>query len=696
TSTDSFDQIPNLISWGAGTGNTTGSFAGLYAPAMVKGFGNAFGNIKKIYSFQDNATKVMGRHSLKAGFFWDTAEQTQTTNYGNWTQGAIEFDQWGYYTTNNPYADMLIGAVDTMSQYASGPVHDVAFHEWAFYGQDQWHMTQRLTLDYGLRFDHEGQWYPVKGPGFAVFDSSAYDDTSSAPTFTGMKWHQTDKSIPQSGLKSALLYPDVRVGGAYDFHGNGKTVLRGGFGVYRWQSSEGDVDGALNPVYNVQNISTPATPPAYWWQQQGHTGGGFPMLATFAPSTSGTWCALNATCPSASALKLGADKAPYTMNWDVMVDQELPGHMVFELQYIGNRTRNVPLTNNSTSNEASFSNVNKIPLGALYGTDSITGVNYWQQNCDAGNCSAPNSAYYSGYRPYKNYGVLNVIDRGSYSNYNGMIVALQKQTGPVTFLMNYTWSKVMGIRDGNTENGTGDGPTINPFSIKDNYGPLNYDRTHLFNAAYNINLPGIHGGNAVVRQVVNGWQINGDTQLQSGPPLQTATNGSMNIQWNSCLDANCSSTNSDGATASSAYLLGTNAPILVPYIICDPRHGGGKYFNTACFQTPSTLGKNGQSIWPYIHGPAFFVSDLSMFKSFAVRGHQSLQFRVSAFNFLNHPLPQFGEGSDVNLKMGCISSSTGAGCDGGGVNNNSTTNGNVQYMAAGQNRFMELALKYYF
>jgi len=384
------------------------------------------------------------------------------------------------------------------------------------------------------------------------------------------------------------------------------------------------------------------------------------------------------------------------MNWDVMVDQELPGHMVFELQYIGNRTRNVPLTNNSTSNEASFSNVNKIPLGALYGTDSITGVNYWQQNCDAGNCSAPNSAYYSGYRPYKNYGVLNVIDRGSYSNYNGMIVALQKQTGPVTFLMNYTWSKVMGIRDGNTENGTGDGPTINPFSIKDNYGPLNYDRTHLFNAAYNINLPGIHGGNAVVRQVVNGWQINGDTQLQSGPPLQTATNGSMNIQWNSCLDANCSSTNSDGATASSAYLLGTNAPILVPYIICDPRHGGGKYFNTACFQTPSTLGKNGQSIWPYIHGPAFFVSDLSMFKSFAVRGHQSLQFRVSAFNFLNHPLPQFGEGSDVNLKMGCISSSTGAGCDGGGVNNNSTTNGNVQYMAAGQNRFMELALKYYF
>jgi len=688
STTNSFDQLPNIISWGTGTGNTSGSFGGLYAPAMVKAFGDAFGNIKKIYSFQDNLTKVVGRHSLKGGFFWDTAEQTQTTNYGNWTQGALEFDNWAYYTTGNPYADMLVGSIANMAQYASGPVHDVAYHEWAFYGQDQWHMTQRFTVDYGVRFDHEGQWYPVKGPGFAVFDPSSYDDTSAAPAFSGMKWHQIDKSIPQSGFKSKLLTPDVRVGGAYDFHGNGKTVLRGGFGVYRWQSSEGDVDGALNPVYNVQNITTPATAPAYWLKQSNPNAvGGYAQLATFAPSTSGSWCALNATCPSASALKMGDDKTPYTMNWDATLDQELPGHMVFELQYIGNRTRDVPLTNNSTSNEASFSNINKIPVGGLYGTDSITGVNYWEQNCNTTGCAVPNSSNYGGYRPYKNYGVLNMIQRGSYSNYNGMIVALQKQTGRATFLVNYTFSKVMGIRDGNTENGNGDGPTIDPFNIRANYGPLNYDRTHLFNAAYNINLPGMHGGNAVVRQVVNGWQLSGDTQVQSGPPLQTATNGSMNVTWES---------GSNGATASNAYLLGTNAPILVPYITCDPRNGGGKYFNTDCFQTPSTMGKNGQVIWPYIHGPAFFVSDLAMFKSFAVREHQSLQFRVSAFNFLNHPLPQFGVGSDVNLHMGCISSSASAGCDGGGVNSNATTNGNPQYKAPGQNRFMELALKYYF
>ncbi len=682
-----FDQIPNLISWGSETGSYSGSYAGIYAPSMMKAFNNAFGNIKKIYSFQDNLTKIVGRHSLKAGFFWDTADQTQTTNYGNWTQGALEFDQWATYTTNNPYADMLIGSTDGMTQFAAGPVHDVAYHEWAFYGQDQWHVTPRLTLDYGVRLDHEGQWYPVKGPGFAVFDPSSYDNTDSAPAWTGMKWHQIDSKIPQSGLTSKLLNISPRVGGAWDIHGNGTTVLRGGFGLYHWQASEGDVDSALAPAYNVQNIVTPSTAPAYWWHQQGNTTpGGYAQLATFAP-TAGSWCALSSTCSNVSALKMGDDRTPYTMNWDAMIDQAVPGHMVFELQYIGNRTDNVPLTNNSTSNEASFSNINKIPVGAFYGTDALTNVNYWEQSCGTGSCAPPNSSYYNGYRPYFNYGVLNLIQRGGYSNYNGMVVALQKQTGPATFILNYTFSKVMGIRDGNTENGGGDGPTIDPFNMRANYGPLAYDRTHLFNAAYNINLPGIHGGNGIVRSVVNGWTLSGDTQVQSGAPLQPNTNGSMNVTWEA---------GANGATASNAYLLGSNAPILVPYLTCDPRAGGGKYFNANCFQTPNILGQNGPSIWPYIKGPAFFASDLAMAKNFKITESQHVQFRVLAFNFLNHPLPQLGVGSDVSLHMGCNSSSTGAGCDGGGTNENALTNGDAQYKAPGQNRYMELALKYYF
>jgi len=675
SSTNAFDQLPNILSWNGGVGATTGSFAGIYAPPMIKGFGNAYGNIKTIYSFQDNVTKVLGNHSLKAGFFWDSNGQTQTTGYGNWTQGAIEFDPWSQYTTNNQYADMLIGHTDGISQYALAPVHDMQYHEWAFYGQDQWHVSRRLTLDLGIRFDHEGAWYPTSGPGLAVFDPSSYDNSANAPAWTGMKWHQIDSKVPQSGFVSPFVTPDVRVGGAFDVFGTGQTVIRGGFGVYRWQFSEGDVDAALNPSWNVLSIVTPSTQ-------------SFAELATFKPSIGGSWCALNSTCPTGvDAIKMGEDKTPYTMNWDAMVDQELPSHMVFEFQYIGNHTDNALLTGNGTT-ENFISNINKIPVSGLYGTDTLTGVNYWQQSCDSGSCASPQSQYYNGYRPYANYGVLNLVHHGSYSNYNGMVAALQKQTGRATFLVNYTFSKVMGIRDGQTNNGGGDGVTIDPFNVRANYGPLAYDRTHLFNAAYYISLPGLNNANAFVKQVVNGWQLSGDTQVQAGTPLQPNTQGTMNVTWE---------TGANGGAASNTYLLGTNAVVLSPYLKCDPRSGGGKYFNAGCFQTPSQLGVNGPSVWPYIKGPAFFVSDLAMAKSFAITERQNIQFRVSAFNFLNHPLPQFGQGSDVNLHMDCLQSSSKAqGCDMGGANLNATTNGDVQYKAANQNRYMELALKYNF
>ncbi|MFT4112779.1 carboxypeptidase regulatory-like domain-containing protein [Silvibacterium sp.] len=677
--TQAFDQLPNIVSWGSVIGSYTGSFPIVYAPPMIKAFGDAFGNKKYVESIQDNLTKLLGTHALKFGFFWDANKQTQTSGSGAYPQGIFDFDDYGENTTGNPLADVLIGAYDGFTQYASAPVHTMVYHEWALYAQDQWHLGRKLTLDYGIRFDHDGQWYPVHSPGLAVWDPATYDNTSGAPTWTGMEWHQIDSKIPQSGFVSKTVYPDARAGFAYDTKGDGKTVVRGGFGIYRWQFSEGDIDAAMNPSLNVQSIN--AAPSA------GQIG--FATLTSFSNTGTGSsWCALASSCSTGvDAIKMGENKTPYTMNWDAMVDQELPGRLMFELQYIGNHTADALFTGNG-STENFISNINRIPVGAFYGTDPLTGVNYWQQNCNAGACAAPTSSYYNGYRPYYNYGVLNEVQHGSYSNYNGMVAALQKQTGPATFIVNYTFSKVMGIRDGQSDNGNGDGTTVNPFNVRSNYGPLAYDRTHLFNAAYVLNLPQWRGQSRWARTAIGGWQLSGDTQFQSGTPIQPNTGGNINSTYE---------TNAGGAAASNAFLLGTTAEVLTPYLSCDPRAGGGRYFNVNCFQTPSTMGVNGPSVIPYIKGPSFFVSDLGLYKSFTVHEGQQIQFRVQAFNFLNHPLPELGEGSDVDLHMTCNQSSTSAGgCDLGGANENTTTNGNAEYKASGQNRVMELALKYTF
>jgi len=700
----SLDQIPNIISWANVTGNNTGSFSSLYAPPMIKGFNNAYGNVKKIYGIQDNFTKVMGRHSVKAGVFWDDNNQLQTTGYGNWPQGMMEFDNWGNTTTGNEFADELLGHVQSESQTAAAPPHDMTFNEWAIYGQDAWHVTQKLTLNYGVRFEHEGQWYPNSGPGLAVFDPAAYDidsnHNSGIPSvpWPGMRWHQNDRRVPISGFPSRFLSPDPRVGAAYDIHGNGKTVIRGGWGLYRFQFSEGAVDPALNPSWNVASVTTGSTM-------------SMAELASFKPSSS-SWCALptGATsgglgayggnnCPTGvQAIRRGEDRNPYTMNWVAMVDQELPARMVFELQYIGNATRDVLLTGQG-STENFYSNINKIPVGGLYGAYSLPGSpndgqNLWEMACASGTCGPPNANYYSGYRPIKDYGVLDLIEHGSYSNYHGMVAALQKQTGHYTFLINYTWSKVLGIRDGQTINGAGDGAMVDPFNLRANYGPLAYDHTHIFNAAYVFHLPGAPLKNGFLQRFTSGWDLSGATQLQSGAPIQPNTGGNLNAQYQPSDAGATGSTFTPGNT----YMLGTNAVILMPYLSCDPRNtSNNANFNVSCFNTPTTLGVNGPTVWPYIHGPKYLESDLAVFKSFNITEAQNIQFRASAFNFLNHALPQFGLGSDINLHLGCASTTTGSltpTCDQGGTNINPQTTGRPYYETG--RRVIEVALKYNF
>ena len=149
---------------------------------------------------------------------------------------------------------------------------------------------------------------------------------------------------------------------------------------------------------------------------------------------------------------------------------------------------------------------------------------------------------------------------------------------------------------------------------------------------------------------------------------------------------------------------------------CDPRTGlsSGQYFNPNCFTSPlpSSVdasgnfipGRNGQAVWPYIHGPAYISHDLSLYKTFAITESKSVQFRMNAFNFPNHPLQQFGLGSDSNLAFsGLTSIEDGNGgyiqptsCTLGApeCNHNSTTNGKP-FGKVGR-RVMEFAVKFTF
>src|SRR5207237_9930721 len=144
-----------------------------------------------------------------------------------------------------------------------------------------------------------------------------------------------------------------------------------------------------------------------------------------------------------------------------------------------------------------------------------------------------------------------IIDHKMYSNYNSLQMTWNKQAGPLNFLTNYTYSKALGIRG---ENGS---QTGDPFSLSNNYGTLPGDRRHIFNVAYVYQLPTLHGRNSFVKSAINGWQVSGIVQYQSGADLQAAISNTANFNYSPLI---APGTQFLGTTAGTA---GDNATAVV-------------------------------------------------------------------------------------------------------------------------------------
>jgi len=201
----------------------------------------------------------------------------------------------------------------------------------------------------------------------------------------------------------------------------------------------------------------------------------------------------------------------------------------------------------------------------------------------------------------------------------------------------------------------------------------------LFNAAYSIDLGNRVHVNPFVNGALNGWQFSGITQVQSGANLTFGGNYTPNNPPNSnfnmsltcvatdaetaagikcpqsaaIIPGSISTVNPTGIPINNQSILGTNAQQLNPIVTCDPsnHNGAHQFVNGSCFAPPTTPGQSGPNLLPVSYGPAFFNSDLAVFKNFDIKESRKLQFRVQAYNFLNHPLYSFPSGSNLTLQF---------------------------------------------
>ena len=323
-------QIPSVDSGGGGASGPL-----YYAPG---GFDPARFAEKWQITLQDNVTKIAGSHTLKFGAYYEYVTNNEPgANESNGLVLASTDPARHAGTTGNSFADLLLGRMGEYREYTKNVLHNIRHHVVEAYAQDSWRVGPRLTLDFGLRASYLGPWTDREGIGMAAWDLSRYEsDKAAGAEFPGISWNAKDSSVPLSGSRRPSIFLTPRAGFAYDARGTGATVVRGGFGVYRYHEPQAVYASLLDLPAGVRSVAITGSPTL---RSVEGTGGG---AVVFNGNTI-----------------LGEDgQQPVTYSWSFALAQRLPWSMNVEAGYVGNKSDH--LRNETLAND------NPVPVGAMY------------------------------------------------------------------------------------------------------------------------------------------------------------------------------------------------------------------------------------------------------------------------------------------------------------------------------------------
>ena len=619
-------QVSNV----SGIQNFTNCGSGRLAntPAIVSNDA-PFYNFNTTRDWSVSLVKIMGPHSIKAGWFWQNSFKPQSSFASNNGEYDFSNDAASPLDTGYAFANASLGIYNKFTQASGYFVGKYRYNNVEWYAQDNWKATSRLTLDYGMRFywiqpqyDEDLQTANFLPNGFNPADAPllykpicigsnpcsganrrGIDPRLLTPGFVATSTNTIDgayigRLVPNTGkltngvvqagkgiepglYRNRGVHFAPRFGFAYDVFGTQRMVVRGGGGIF-YDRPQG------NTVFDlVQNPPVTIQPTLFYGRMQ-DIGTGPVLLAP----------------PNLVAFD-HEGRVPTTYAFNLGLQYKLPLQSVLDVSYVGT----------TGSHLLQRRSLNAPPYGAAYLAQDLDPTS-------TGSADIPGSRALpvDFLRPYQGFGQIQYIEPASSSNYHALQASLNRRFYHGLLLgVNYAWSKALGTQSADLPGITSVGAPHIVDQRRANYGPQDFDRPHNLNTNWVWELPKAIQ-NRQLGYVMNDWQISGVYRYVTGQPY----------------------TPGFSIPGISAYTLTGTQNVEGARIVLLKNPGNGHssdpyhQFDATAFTVPGTGSLGYESGRNFLYRAPIDSWDLSLSKRFHFQEKAEVELRLDAFNAFNH------------------------------------------------------------
>ena len=543
--------------------------------------------VQNTYEADDGLAWFHNRHSIKFG---GSFRRTQINALQAIAPNAF-FVFSGTYPTSDAFANLLLGRPVTFYQGIGQFNRGMRTWETSAFAQDEWRLTNRLTVNYGVRWEIINPLSEIHNrlstfvPGH---QSTVYPDAPLGILVVG------DKGVPSGVAKADYAAFMPRLGLAFDPTGKGEWSIRTAYGIF------------YDPFSNGANLAVQAPLSSVpWGQFLQMTGVNTPFVNPYGGKPlpdKNTFLT-----PTTTVVLDNAAKPPYAQDWNFSIQRLIHKNYVLEVRYVGTKGTHLPR------------NVDANP--AVYGPGA-TASNADRRRIYAG-CTSPTLPC-----RLATVAELKYITNSTYEA--GQVSLSRRFSEGFSFNVSYWYSKSldylssMTLAGASSQTLAGENDLAqNPFDLRAEHGPSLFDATHRFVASGLWELPLARHSRGLTGAVLGGWQLNVIATANSGTPFTVYDSANVSLQ------------------PSNPPITGYFASR--PNVVGDPTGGAhtvSSWLNRSAFQrlNPVTqagqFGNAGRNIG---RGPGFADLDLSAMKNFRLTEGTSLQFRAESFNVANHP-----------------------------------------------------------